>query len=1205
MRVSNTESVTTDTKHTDKAIPTLKEQVSASEEIIEGCLANETNAVPLIVVKLPLRVNGKDVVADAMLDTGATSNFMDNAWAKRHGVSVHLKENPTRVRTIDGRPVRGGVVRYETESLETNGLGGSTPLRFTILPKSTYSVVLGMPWFESVNPVLDWQSREVSVLTKTADGGLEYQNQGKGHTDSRESMKVCETQMETVTLGDDMDLSPDTNRNEKIVTKYYQEFGNLFDKNAVKTLPKHSRFDHVIKLEPNAVLPVGRVYNQNGREAKIMRDYLDDMLDKGFIRQSTSPTASPGFLVPKKDEPNGRFVVDYRAINKITIKDRTPLPLINETFDRLTKGKIFSQLDLRGAYNLLRMAEGEEWKTAFRTRYGLFEYLVMPFGLTNAPATFQAMVNEVLREYLDVFVVVYLDDILVYSESEAEHIQHVRKVLQKLSEHNLYVKLEKCRFHVDVVMFLGYVLSPKGMKMDPGKVDAVQNWKPPENKKALQRFLGFANYYRRFIHEYSRMTRPLNNLTKDVPYVWTSEQQSAFDDLKKRFVSAPVLLNFREYEPVYLETDASNVALGCVLSQKDSNGFMHPVAYFSRSFTPAEHNYDIHDKELLAIVTAFKEWRPWLAGAVDITVFTDHRNLLYFFQRQDYKQRHWRWREELSFFNYRIQYREGRKQGLSDALSRREEFSPDSLDERITQQSKPLLDDTIWTESSSPSSTTEKINILEDEIDDVEPLDTPPELIPIDPDDQVLIDQLSRGHTKNKEVIYKDGKIVVPDDPSLRKRIISSRHDAKLAGHRGISKTVQLVQRHYAWDGLRKEVEAYVKSCDICARTKRSLQKPAGLLQPLPIADRPWSSVSMDFIMPLPESNGFDAILVVVDRLTKMAHFIPTNATIDVEGLARVFLDNVIRLHGVPVDIVSDRGSVFVSNLWSRITNQLGISRKLSTAYHPQTDGQTERVNQILEQYIRTYCNYQQNNWENLLSTAEFSYNNAESETTKTSPFEANYGYSPLMDLETGISNRNPQVVPLLQTIRDTHRFVKQEIRHAQARYKRHADKHRRQGPEFSIGDMVWLSTDNIKTTRPMKKLDHQWIGPYPVTRSVGGKAFELGLPAGTRIYNVFHPSRLRKVDPSILKRKQSRPEPTIIEGDKQYDVNAILDCRRSGKSVKYLVDWEGYDVNDRTWEPFAYVVQDVPQLIKEFHQQNPHKPKPKRLDERLAEISQ
>ncbi|KAJ1151607.1 hypothetical protein NDU88_004387 [Pleurodeles waltl] len=386
------------------------------------------------------------------------------------------------------------------------------------------------------------------------------------------------------------------------IPKEYEDLVTVFDEKEAEKLPPHRPYDCKIELEPGAILPCSRIYALTEAENQHLKEYLDQYLANGFIRPSESPVSSPLFFIPKKDG-SLRTCIDYRALNQVTIKNRYPLPLVSVLLDQVKNARIYTKLDLRGAYHLIRVASGDEWKTAFRTRDGLFEYQVMPYGLCNAPAAFQHFVNDILQELLDRIAVVYIDDILIFSDNLQEHIFHVRSILTRLQENHLYVKLEKCAFHVEQVDFLGFILSPEGVGMDPAKIKTVQHWPFPCNVKEIQSFLGFANFYRRFISNFSQTVTPITRLLKKgVKFEWTKEAENAFNFLKNSFVSAPILLHPNPDEPYYVEADASDVAIGGILSQRHKDtGQLHPVAYFSRKLTPPEINFSIADKELLAV----------------------------------------------------------------------------------------------------------------------------------------------------------------------------------------------------------------------------------------------------------------------------------------------------------------------------------------------------------------------------------------------------------------------------------------------------------------------------------------------------------------------------------------------------------------------------------------------------------------------------
>src|SRR6201999_3910775 len=363
----------------------------------------------------------------------------------------------------------------------------------------------------------------------------------------------------------------------------YHDYADVFSKAKADVLPVHRSYDHTIELEPNTTVPYGPIYRLSEVELAALRDFLDEYQAKGFIRPSKSPAGAPILFVKKKDG-SLRLCVDYRGLNAITRKDRYPLPRIDELLDRLRSGYIFSKLDLRSGYNLIRMREGAEWKTAFRPRYGSFEFLVLHFGLTNAPATFQHFMNDTFCQFLDDFLEGYLDDLIVFTalelgiplppslapEDNPKHVEQVRTILQTMRENGLFANPKKCVFHVRTIDFLGYIVSPEGLSMDPAKTKVIAAWPTPTSVKEVQSFLGFANFYRRFIAQYSAIVKPLTNLTrKEVPFVWDSACERAFIALKCAFTSAPILAHFHPDRPIVLETDASDYAVAAVLSQEN------------------------------------------------------------------------------------------------------------------------------------------------------------------------------------------------------------------------------------------------------------------------------------------------------------------------------------------------------------------------------------------------------------------------------------------------------------------------------------------------------------------------------------------------------------------------------------------------------------------------------------------------------------
>jgi len=988
------------------------------------------------------------------------------------------------------------------------------------------------------------------------------------------------------------------------IPPYLQDLTDVFSKPlADKLPPNRGHLDHSIPLEEGSKPQFGPIYSLSEVELQVLKEYIETNLEKGFIRPSSSPYGAPVLFVKKAHGRGLRLCVDYRALNSTTIKNRYPLPLASELFDRLRGAAVFTKVDLYSAFNLLRIALGDEWKTAFRTRYGHFEYLVMPFGLTNAPASFQAYINTVLREYLDDFCLAYLDDVLIYSKSPEEHHSHVRRVLKKLLENGLYCNLDKCEFSVNVVNFLGYIISPAGISMEPERISTIVEWPVPKSVLDIQIFLGFCNFYRRFIKGYSRVALAITALLKKStePFQWTPAAQAAFERLKFLFTHAPVLRHFDPSLPIYLYTDASGFATSAILCQY-FEGRLHPIAFWSRKSTPAECNYDIHDREMLAIILAFVHWRHYLEGANHtVQVFTDHKNLEVFMSSKILNRRQARWAELLAGYDFVLVHTPGPK-NPADGPSRRPDYSID-----VEQPSGTLLppssfmsifpDAHVATIHEVQSVSLVNLNARYASLATFTPAaDLRTRLTSALSQDTLAtsIDKKSPQSPWSWEdgLLFRHLAIYVPE--SLRLEILRSHHDDPLAGHSGIARTLDLLSRNYWFPSMSSYVKDYVSTCDSCSRGKSSRHLKHGELSPLPIPSGPWKGITCDFVVDLPVSHGFDSLLVFVDRFTKMTHLVPCNKTADAPEFAKMFLDSVVRLHGLPDSLVSDRGSIFTSHFWKSLASLLGVQGRLSTSFHPQTDGQTERMNQTVEQYLRIYCNYQQDNWCDNLPLAEFAYNNAFQSSIHCSPFYANYGYHPrfTVDLRRTKNPDIPAAKQLAESLQRSHEALIENVKSAQNTQARYYDaKHLR--IEFAVGDKVWLLSPNIHTERPSKKLDWKRLGPYPVTKRLGLQAYRLQLPETMKIHPVFHVSLLEPYKSSIIPGRTRDPAPpVIVNNEEEYEVQEILDSRIRRNRLFYKVRWIGYSPVHDSWEPIA-AVKNAPKLVEAFHQRYPSKPRP------------
>ena len=1011
-----------------------------------------------------------------------------------------------------------------------------------------------------------------------------------------------------------------------------QEFHDLiraFSKKESNKLPPHRVYDHKIELEKDVPIGYHPLYHQTVEELQTLKEYLRENLDKGFIEHSSAPFASP-ILFVKKPSGGLRFCIDYRKLNEITKKDRYPLPLLDETLARISRAKIFTKLDIRQAFHRIRIDPASEELTTFRTRYGQYKCKVLPFGLTNGPATYQRYMNDVLFEYLDDFCTAYLDDILIYSEDPTEHALHVRKVLQKLQDAGLQVDIKKCEFGVTKTKYLGFIVSTAGIEVDPEKVAAIKNWQFPKSVKGVQAFLGFCNFYRRFIEGYGRIARPLNLCTrKDRVFEFDDSCKEAFTKLQEALTTAPILVHYHPERESMLETDSSDGTVAGVLSQKQPDGLWRPVAYFSKSMLPAECNYTIHDKEMLAIIRAFEEWRAELEGLAEpLKVYSDHKALEYFMTKKSLSARQARWAELLSRYHFKIQYHSATKNQKADALTRREEdvrqqdiVKKESREQVVlpAKNLSPQVQEELarsgpqLTVLDFPSPTVLDFPSPAREMDHVKEAPARPESILItdrifqanrtNEELQELRDQAGtegeKTYTLKDGMLFAEGRLVVPDQDNLRTLIIREIHGQKSTAHPGQKKTLRILRDRYHWKGMASDVDQYIRNCHTCRRSHVPRDKTPGLLHPLPIPSRPWQHISMDFKSFPASKRGFDAILVVVDRLGKRPISVPCHKTTTAKDLATLFINHVWRYYGPPDSIVSDRGPQFISSFWKEFCNILGVKVKLSTAEQPQTDGQTEIVNQYIDQRLRPFVNYYQDNWDKLLPIVDFAQASLPHEAIGQSSFQTEMAFEPrtsfdwreIQDTASASERLNRQEAQAYsRRIQEAWEFARSDMKLAQERYCKQANKHRRP-VDFGVKDKVWVSTKGWRTERPSKKLDYQQAGPYEIIGKEG-HSFRLKLPPNIKVHPVFHASKLRK-DPDDPLPGQ-RPEeglPIIVEGSQEWEIEKILGVRVVRKQLRYRVQWVGFDD-----DPDEYLPEDLnhaPMALRDFHDAYPEKPGP------------
>ena len=1198
------------------------------------------------------------LVAKSLLDCGSDHCFIDNSFVNKHELPLY-SVGPYRLRYLNGSSstITQGIqlrIKFPTGEIHLQ------EFLVTILD-SPCDMVLGYNWLHQFNPLIDWTVKSLS-FRRTPSLGLStpvpsmetlnptIESVSASHSQTIPLLEVPESPIGNLTSsipsqtplvslisaaayacairqkgsiqytirtqpsdvhGRSSGVSP---IDLEGLPSEYRDYADVFNEQKASFLAPHrGEYDLHIETENNEVPPIGHIYSLSQPELIALREFIDENLKSGFIYPSKSTHGAPILFVKKKDG-SLRLCVDYRGLNRLTRKDRYPLPLITDLLDAPAKARVYTKLDLRHAYHLLRIAEGDEPKTAFRTRYGSFEWRVMPFGLTNAPAAFQRFVNSIFADLLDVCVVVYLDDILIYSDSPEEHTKHVQEVLRRLREQGLYCKLSKCEFSITTCEYLGYILSSDGLKMSSEKVQAIQDWPVPRKVKDIQSFLGFCNFYRRFIPSYSNITIPLTRLTRSkVKWNWSEAAQKAFDTLKEAFGKPSILHHWEPNRQITVETDASDYAIASILSITSEDGEIYPVAFRSRSLTPPELNYDVHDKELLAIYDAFKHWRHYLEGSpIPIDVVTDHKNLEYFSTTKVLTRRQVRWSEFLSPFNMVIRFRPGKLGAKPDALTRRWDVYPKEGDNTYAKVN-PHNFRPVFTNEQLQSSL--RATYLEEPVlraavvmDTVTLHSEIREALPTDPETakglSAVKNKTSPRWSLDEDGLLKlDNRIYVPrvggTSDSLRIKVLQNLHDHILAGHFGQNRTLDLVRRTYVWPELRTFVRDWCRSCVHCKRNKKPRHRPYGLLKPLPVPERPWHSISADFITDLPNSNGYNSILVIVDRASKQGIFIPCDKHITSVDVAQLFLVHVFAKHGIPTHVTSDRDKDFVAQFMKSLGELLNIEFHYTSGYHPEADGQTERANQTLEQYIRMYCNYQQDDWDRLLPFAEFAYNNAPNASTGITPFFANKGYHPSVTIHPEKEVASSYAKDFVVNLQELHTFLKEQITEAQAQFKETADRKRAPVPNYNIGDKAFILAKFIKTTRPTPKFSETYLGPFEIIAKPSTHAFTFRLPQHLRsIHPVFHVSQIEPHTPNPFpERSESPPPPIRLEDGDEYELKAILDSkldRRYRVKLRYYVEWEGYEGTD---EQYSWIGADdigkADELLSEFHKRYPNKPGP------------
>ncbi|KAI0511898.1 hypothetical protein KFK09_012532 [Dendrobium nobile] len=1027
------------------------------------------------VFKTRCTISGK--VCDLLIDSGCTENVIARSVVQALQLKTSKNPHPYKISWVK----KGMDIVVSDMCRVTFSIGKQyvCEVLCDVLDMDVCHIILGRPWQYDVGAVYDgrsnsysfeWKGRRLKLLPYHIESQDQQKNKGAALNFVTGSALLQDSKQNRVLFAlvvkENTHLSSEGVMNPE-VQQLLQQFPEIAPNALPATLPPLRALQHQIDLIPGANLPNQPHYKLSPKDHESLQQLVDELLEKKLIQPSLSPCAVPALLVPKKDG-SWRMCMDSRAINKITVKFRFPIPRLEELLERIAGSVVFSKLDLRSGYHQIRIRPGDEWKTAFKTRQGLYEWRVMPFGLCNAPATFMRLMNEILKPFLNKFCVVYFDDILIFSKSLSEHWKHLHQICEVLQSNKLYLNLAKCEFATSTVYFLGFIISAEGVRVDPQKVRAITDWPTPSSFFDVRSFHGLANFYRRFIRGFSILAAPLTDCLKSKQFLWTEAQQASFEAVKTALATAPVLALPDFEKPFVVETDASLVGVGAVLMQCDK-----PIEYFSEKLCPARQKWSVYEQELYAVVRALKQWEQYLLHQ-DFVLHSDHKALQYINTQKALNRMHARWILYLQRFTFVLKHKSGSQNRVADALSRQSTLLI-QLNTELTglQCLKDLYADDkdfmkIWAECL----------------------------------EQPAVGEFSIRHG----FLFKQNALCVPDS-SWRQQLIRELHCGGLAAHVGRDKTVEQLQFRFFWPHLRRDVSKFIERCSVCQSYKGSGQN-TGLYMPLPVPNTIWEDLSLDFVLGLPRTRrGNDSIMVVVDRFSKMAHFIACKKTFDALNIARLFFNEVIRLHGIPRSLTSDRDVKFVSHFWRELWKRLKTDIKLSSAYHPQTDGQTEVVNRTLGNMLRCLVQEQPKIWDDVLSQAEFAYNSMPNRSTGSSPFHVVYTKEPNHTVDVAVlpkcSNRNAaQLVDQFTTMLTD---IRHKLIASNEQYKAAADCHRRERI-FKPGELVMVRVRRERLPQgAYSKLGRRKLGPFPILKKINDNAYVIDLPSDLGTSSTFN----------------------------------------------------------------------------------------------------
>ena len=1158
------------------AVSELREDVKKlrSEKVESNAIVRVGKVTPMdgpIPVEPLFVLSGKlnGVSVRVLKDDGCNTNVISHRFLDQHRQRFDVRKSRVIVQhSRDGS-------EEESSYMVINGtlkIGSHAYTSNWIVAECRYDVLLGMPWHVASNPLIDYERRIVRVdddelpfdpFVKEHGPRVRVSNLGvkkfrkmlrKGKPEGFQVFQVVVRE-----VPDDLRKVKKGKQDSK-VDELLMKYECVFKDELPAGLPPKRSVEHTIEIEDGAKPPHRSLYQLSPAELAAAKDYVEDLLKKGKIRRSKSPYGAPLFFVKEPDKLRG--VVDYRALNRITKRNNAPIPRSDEMFDRIGGARVFSRLDLKTGFHQIRMKPEDVEKTAFNTKYGQFEYLVMPMGACNAPATFQSLMNDIFHDCIDDFLCVYIDDLLVFSKDEDSHMRHLEKVLSRLKQHELYVSPKKCAFFEEEMDFLGLLIGKHGIKVNPKKVEVLKTWPKPDSITDIRSFLGLLQFFRRFIPNFAKIAAPLTDLTKKDRgvHMWDEKCDEAFAALKKSITESPILVCPDWSKPFRGHVDASQTAVGGTLTQLDENGMDRVISFFSKKLSDAEANYSANDRELLGLVRFLERFRCYLEGST-FEIFTDNQVLKHFFTKAKLSRRESRWLEIMGNFGvFPITLKPGKIHVLGDTLSRAPHAEEANL--VVNDVEVPYIDfENVISGYEDDQFFGPIVKALKDKW-------------PKEQKQRLKIEKLiPLFKFEGKKLLYMN-KVCVPR--KCVSTVLGIAHDSRLAGHFKFAKTMSRLS-NFHWRHKARDVKRYVDGCLVCQQFRDSNQKKLTDPMSLEMPDRRWGALATDFIVKLPKTkDGYDAITTWVDRMTRRVHFLKCKGTDTAVETANAFFSNIFKLHGLPDSIVSDRDPKFTSEFWKRLMQLSGIQLKMSSSRHPQTDGASEIMNRMVENYLRCYCSYHQNNWDELLPAAEFAYNSAVSEDLGMSPFELDLGWIPKspLDFLSGTETPVQSVDEFKEQLKTSLDDAKFSYKVSKARQASEASSHYKK-PEYVKGSKLWLNktlfTDAYSKSQESEKLGAKRFGPFVVNEVIGRNAVRLELPDHFKIHpvvHVIHTTPFVEQPRDIAQPVEHRPLPVpTIEGD-EHVVAEILKHRPRGRGFQFLTLMKGAPRHDATWQP-------------------------------------